>query len=372
MNVDTIVHLIDPPDDTNLILDHVLLVLTGIFAVIPAFGLEASAITGAVKEGQAAKQAGANAAQDGPATVNAGANAAGGVSKEVYAAGQFLESALFVVPQIGRFLFPVDTPASALLQISALKSRVVGLIQTVQGNLNKTVVSVMSNATEFLAFASQGNFTASAPSLPDQENYLLYAFNTYLISACLAGNNVVGTMARDTDVQQLATNASSTHLNWDFSSCRQYNEQGICDAWWYSKRYNSSFGLDNFNHMGRNYGQILTTLFQNYTTGELLFDAAFACNSNGNWGSPVNITVNIAGVNTQCLSQLKIATWDMACSDVAADSQCEFLEMPRQNTFFGDARIGSPAGSQKAPTFAVPYSYLGPALTRPSPRLKRD
>ena len=162
-----------------------------------------------------------------------------------------------------------------------LKSDIVNIIQ----NLNKTLVDVKANTTEFLAFASQGNFSETAPSLPDQTNYLLYAFNTYIMSQALNGNNVYGVLAQDTNPQSLATNGSKT--NYDLSDCEGYNEQKICDAWWYSERYSSAFGIDDFSHMNRAYGEILTELLSNYITGELLFDGAYACNAEGNYGQPV-------------------------------------------------------------------------------------
>lgn len=338
-NVDTIVQLIDPVDNTHLILDNILIALTGIFAVAPGLGLGAAAITGAVEN----------------------------LSKSIVVAAQTVENALVGFPQIGRYLFPVETAASQIVQMSALKSQLVGLVSTVQGNLNKTLVEVMNNQTGFLAFASQGNFTANAPSLPDQENYLLYAFNTYVISAGLAGNNVYGVMAKETNVKDLATNGTK-HLAYDLSACKQYNEQNVCDAFWYSETYQSTFGLDNFSKMNQNYGDVLTKLFKNYTTGQLLFDNAFACNSNGNYGQPVNVTVNAAGVNTQCLSQLQIVTWDMLCVD-PHNPHCEFLEVPRQNTFFH--QCGPKSDLFDDHTLCVPYAYLGPLVTNEKYHLVR-
>ena len=192
----------------------------------------------------------------------------------------------------------------------------------------------MPDASEFLAFASQGNFTALPPSLPDQSNYLYFAFNAYIISQALNGNNVHGVIGRDKNPQALATNG--TKLAYDID-CQGYNEQNVCDAWWYSGNYESAFTLDDFNHMNRNYGHQLTNLFANLTTGQLLFEGALACNSEGNFGQPVNITVNAAGVNTACISQLRIVIWDMSCTwpkqGGHRDKQCEFLETSAQPSY---------------------------------------
>ena len=341
-NVGEIVQLLDPLSSTNTVLDDVLITLTGIFSLVPGLGYLADRVEGFTDGWQAF--------------------------------AQIWENALFVVPQIGRWVFPVDSATSQVIQMADLSTQMGTIIQMVQDNLNKTLVDVMMNTTMFLAFASQGNFSASAPSLPDQTNYLLYAFNTYIISQALTGNNVYGVIGLNSNPQSLSFNGTKTNSAYDFSDCQGYNEQNVCDAWWFSGRYNSAFGLDDFSHMNRNYGDVLTTLFTNYTTGELLFDGAYACNANGNYGQPVNVTVNSAGVNTGCLSQLRILTWDMSCDNPLHRTSpgCEFLEAPRQNTFFGDCNSHSAYSVMDQPVYCVPYSYLGPLVTQNDIQLKRN
>lgn len=126
--------------------------------------------------------------------------------------------------------------------------------------------------------------------------------------------------------------------------------------------------------MDRDFGDVLTTLLTNYTTGELLFDGAYACNAAGNYGQPVNVSVNSAGLNTGCLSQLRILTWDMDCDDPLrhSDVGCEFLEAPRQGGFFGDCNSHSAYSVMDEPVYCVPYSYLGPLVTQDGIWLKRS
>ena len=331
--------LLDPLNQANTLLDDVLITLTGVFALVPGLSYLVSDVN-AFTEGWTAF-------------------------------AQVIENVLFTIPQIGRWIFPIDSATSQVIQMASLSTEMGSIIQTVQNNLNKTLVQVMQNTTMFLAFAAQGNFSASAPSLPDQTNYLLYAFNTYLISQALSGNNIYGVVALDTNPQSLSFNGTPTNAAYDFASaCAGYNEQNICDAWWYSGRYSSAFALDDFSHMARNYGAILTTLLSNYTTGELLFDGAYACNEAGNYGQPVNVTVNAAGVNTGCLSQLRILTWDMNCDDPRARG-CEFVEAPSQGGFFGDCNSHSVYSVMDDPVYCVPYGYLGPLVTQDYIRLKR-
>ena len=281
-----------------------------------------------------------------------------------------MSNALNTLPNIGRFLFPVGDSDSKIIQLADLSAKFAQTVLIpVQSNLNQTLSSVMSEVTEFLAFASQGNFTALPPSLPDQSNYLFFTFNTYLISQALNGNNVYGVIGRGTSPQAWATNGST--MNYDID-CQGYNEQNVCDAWWYSGNYESAVSLDNFSDMSKNHGQQLTDLFANLTTGQLLFEGALACNAEGNFGQPVNITVNAAGVNTACISQLRILTWDMSCAHprkqyTYRDRDCEFVETSAQWKFLDENAQHVTDQS----VLSVPAGYLGPLITDTEQKLRR-
>ncbi|KAL8990166.1 MAG: hypothetical protein Q9169_008191, partial [Polycauliona sp. 2 TL-2023] len=264
--------------------------------------------------------------------------------------------------------------------IAELKNQLGELIGEVQGNLNKTVVSVMADPAEFLAFASQGNFTAACPSLPDQQEYMLYAFNTYIISTCLRGNNIYGTMAKDTNVQALATNGSQQYLNEAFedlaTTCEGYSTQNVCSEWWYSGNHNATFGLNHFSHLDRSFHDVLETLFTKYTTGQLLFDNAYACSLSSpptsSSSSPITVTINSAGLNTQCLSQLPIVSWDMSCTGVR-DTTCEFEGgVESQGMWLRSCGSGSYFSVMDEPVWCVPRGYLGPLVNQRKWKLMRD
>ncbi|KAL8977981.1 MAG: hypothetical protein Q9205_006327 [Flavoplaca limonia] len=352
LNVEEIVHLLNPPDNTNLIISDILIALTGVFAVAPGLGLNIGNV------------------------LDKAVTKATETQKTLRTSLQFVEDAITGFPTIGRYLFPIDTAASSIVQIAELKNELGNLIGEVQGNLNKTVVSIMADPQEFLAFASQGNFTAACPSLPDQQQYMLYAFNTYIISTCLRGNNIYGTIAKDTNVQSLATNGSQHNLNDEFkdiaSSCEGYNSENICSEWWFSGNYNSTFGLNHFSHIDRSFHDVLKTIFTKYTTGQLLFDNAYACALNGKQDAPVAVTVNSAGVNTQCLSQLRIVSWDMSCDGVR-DKQCEFEDGVEANgMFLRSCGSGSYFSVMDMPVYCVPRGYLGPLIHQRRYKLMRD
>ena len=330
-NIDAIVQLLDPASDTQVVLQDVFVALQGGIGLVP-----------------------------GPLGVIAAVTQ---VSWLWQSAAQVITNAMLAAPNVGRFLFPVDSAPSQLIQMADLSSNFAGIIMKVQSNLNETLVSVMSNVTEFLAFAKQGNFTASAPSLPDQTNYLYYAFNTYLISMALQGNGISSVGAPDTNVMELVTNGTETYYP---ISCSEYDAQGVCDAFWYSSNLGITFTLDDFNHMNRNYGSVMSTLFQNWTSGELLFEGAYACNAEGNYGKPINITVNAAGVNTACVSQLQTLSWNMSCTN--PHGKCEFDGAPPQNSWC----YANQHHTTSTAIYSVPAGYLGPLLSRTRYPLRRN
>ena len=321
-NVAEIVEILSPPANTNVNLTGLVASLAYIFASMPG------------------------SAQNGT---------------EMATAAQPFQRALAITPSIGDYLYPsTNVSNSPLIQIADVTANLATITRSVQSNLNQTLTSVMANVTQFLSFASQGNFTASTPSVPDQTNYLLYAFNTYIASAILSSTGINGVLAQDTNVQQLATN--STTLAYNLTDCATYNQQGGCGSWWYSENFKSTFGLNDFNNLNRSFEAALSGLFQNLTTGELLFEGAYECNNVDKDGQALAITVGPQGVNTGCISQLQVLTWNMACTDPTKPN-CEFLEGPNQDNFFGKC---SNQGSSKTPCYAVPDSYLGPLIDQSS------
>ena len=238
----------------------------------------------------------------------------------------------------------------------------------VRSNLNQTVQSVMANATEFLAFAEQGNFSSKVQTLPDTTNYIKYAFNTYTIASALIKSNIYAVIGKGTNPTELATNG--TKIAYPIECTQGLDPQGVCDAWWYSTNYKSAFGLVSRDTPEMNYGDLQTKLFTNYTTGELLFEAAYECNNQGNHGGPVNITVTTAGVNTACISILDTYTWDMTCHDgvtrnVSGAKPCEYLEVGKQPGFW-DPSVSDPN------IVTVPAAYLGPAIAQDVVKITRS
>ena len=264
--------------------------------------------------------------------------------------------------------YPTGTTDSQLYQIADLKNNLAQIVETVLSNLENTTEYVMGNIDGFLAFADQGKFSEDLPSLQSENEYLLYVFNTYVISRALNGNGIHGVLGWNTNPQALATNG--TKLNYHIDACKGYDVLNTCDAWWYSGALQSAFGLDAFGEMNRPLGDTIRALLKDYTNGQLLFESAFNCSSQ----TSLNQTSTTEAFNTSCPSQLKIHTWDMSCTEPILNKTCEFTDgTTRQPQFLAGAGQGSSLYSfdDSDLGYSVPNSYLGPLITQDKYTLKR-
>ncbi|KAI4210793.1 MAG: hypothetical protein LQ351_006375 [Letrouitia transgressa] len=259
-----------------------------------------------------------------------------------------------VEDQISDILLALDLPQSGLKD--DLSSNLQDLTQLVQSKLQLTLTSVESDAEEFLAFVTVGSFSESSPSLLDATNDFMSAMATYLTTLALTKSDIYVTIGKNTSVSELATNG--TQLAYPIDCAQGLDPQGVCDAWWWSDKYQSSFGLVNRNTPSEAYGPKISKLLSlGFTTGQLLFDNAYACPHPV--GTPVDVNVTAAGVNTPCWSIIDVYAWDMAChADPTAvgddQANCEFEGSSKEPSFWGAS------GTTKS----VPNSYLGPAIAQ--------
>lgn len=277
------------------------------------------------------------------------------------------------IPTIVKLL---DSSNAGLSLQADLTSTLSKVTTSIRSNINQTTTSVLSNYTEFLAFAEQGKFSADLVSLPDATNYLTYAFNTYLASTALVESDIYLTVSRDTDVVKLATNG--TTLAYPLPECAAgLNKQGVCDTWYYSKNYDSTFGLVSRSKPQTNYAKLTDSLLTDLTSGELLFESSLACGGAAGREKSVgpsalpNVTLTVNGVNTACISVLDTYEWDKQCQLPAAGAapDCELVDVPAgtkvavQKGFLEEGQGG---------VRSVPPAYLGPAIAQTQVKLSRD
>ena len=134
---------------------------------------------------------------------------------------------------------------------------------------------------------------------------------------------------------------------------------GMCGAWWYDASSNTAYSIDHLNHMNRDYASMMNTFFGNWTTPDLLLGGAGRCHDNITTGGTLslsNITSSSGSIESTCLSNVTVCTYDQTCMD----SSCEFTDCPVQSGYFVNGCTGNGDGTFF--TVNVPYGYLGPWL----------
>ena len=210
-------------------------------------------------------------------------------------------------PSVGTYLFPVGTLDTQVAQFDQIANSLGTITTYLQNNVASALAAIQNDTQTFLAIVGSGNFSVTpVPSIADQSNSILTALNTYVISQCLQANNWVVTRAIDTDINALQANKSA--ISWDVPNCGSgYDGMSICGAYYFNNAIGVSFSLTNKGEMSKDPTNDMSQLFANWTTPDLLFNGAAQCQLQG--GSAPEVTFGASGINTSCLSNLKVCTW---------------------------------------------------------------
>ncbi|KAI9849737.1 MAG: hypothetical protein M1838_006273 [Thelocarpon superellum] len=316
--IGTIVRYISPPQQTNVIVQDVLVALGASLAFL-----------------------------DLPAAL-----AVTAVEGVVYSC---VEKALQQTPGILRFLFPATTVQPVDVEITELSSQIAGIVLQFQSQVSDTVSAIAQNATTFVAWAGTGGFSGTLPALDAETDNLYQVLNTYVISQAYNAKNIVATVGRDTNVQQLQANST---LQYDLN-CASYDANGVCGAWWYDNQTNNAYALDDPKTMSHNFHDDMEYLFHNnWTTGAMLFGGAYQCKGTDQYQQPPSISLNSQGLQTGCMSTLQVCTWQMHCNPYEL---CEFTDCPTQPYFnaHGCQLLSGPTTQAQ-----LPAGYLGDYLQK--------
>ena len=235
-------------------------------------------------------------------------------------------------------------------------------------NTMKVFTSVLGNATEFVSFITNGDFSEQVLSQQEISAYMTTSFLTYITSLALSKLNIFAVIGTDIDVSAVAKN--TTNLAYPLDCTNGYDANNVCDAWWYSTAQNSSIGLINADSPSTNYGPVLSQLFAaNITTGETLLDASAFCNIVKDQPK-TNVTLSVDGINTACITKIYTRTWDSSChktptAETETDDKCEFLEAAKMPGFWDISEKTKGARM-------VPAAYLGPALVQKDVPITRE
>lgn len=110
-------------------------------------------------------------------------------------------------------------------------------------------------------------------------------------------------------VRALQTNG--TELSFTTTCLSDYDKNGQCDTFWYDSVADTTYALISTDSRNRDsdYTTDMQTFLSGMTTGELLFTGAANC---GGGTSKSTVTVSNGAVNTDCLSSMKVCTWDQS------------------------------------------------------------
>ena len=94
------------------------------------------------------------------------------------------------VPGVGKFLFPVGTLNTQVAQFDQIANSMGTVTTCLQDNITSALAAIQNDTQTFLAIVGSGNFSVTPiPSIADQSDAMLCALNAYVISQCLQANN---------------------------------------------------------------------------------------------------------------------------------------------------------------------------------------
>jgi len=123
----------------------------------------------------------------------------------------------------------------------------------------------VNDVNAFAAFASTGAFSTFIPPINDTADQILNGLNAYIISQAYQASGVFITRQLNTSVRALTTNG--TALEYTLPCNSDYDENGICDTFWYDSVDDTTYALTpgNPDTRRKNYNSDMLTWFSNYT-----------------------------------------------------------------------------------------------------------
>ena len=273
-----------------------------------------------------------------------------------------VETALRQSPGVFKQLNPTGTLDSEVVQISNIYEGLGTIKTTYQQNISTALALVQRDFTTFSVFAANGSFIAPRNSLQAETENLTLALQTYIVSSCLASSNIVITLARDTNPQQLVSNGSLTTP--DLIQCASYDSYGVCSDWWYDPSTNAAYSLLSLSSMETNYYALMETLFSaGWTTGSSLFLGAKACaDHQAVFGGSNAPTLDPVTMTPRCISNVQVCVWDQSCQ--WGDQNCAFTgEYGWDLCKVPYGYEQDDCGGNGITSENIPAAYLGPLVT---------
>ena len=258
-------------------------------------------------------------------------------------------------PQVFKNLVPVGTTDSQIAQMVDLSSSLGGIVQQYQQNIADSIPLIVNDVDTFVNFASTGQFQVNPlPNIAVASDQLLTGLQTFVVSRALTANNVIITRANDMNIAELAAGGANNDLSYTTGCENGYDSNNFCGPFWYDNTTNTTYSLDGLGNMDDNFNSIRQQIFSNWTTPESLYRGAAGCHDIGGSNGQLDQFLILGNtLNTACLSNTQVCTWDLA----SLDEDHEFADCPSQTGYLVNGCMGEDDGVN------VPNGYIGEYLT---------
>ena len=230
-----------------------------------------------------------------------------GLSLLTRTAAQVLTISVQQAPSTAKALWPTGTQSSQSVQIANIESELGNSTNQLADMINNAVQLLMSDVPTFVKFCESGEWSgAQSLSLPSKVEGLDYALRTYMTSEVMNQNGWAAypSIGPYETLQDVENNISGFNC--------QMGNNSVCTNQWGSAYYWSQatgtvyqFFHKNLAYTGVTAYQVLQdTVDNNWAILEVLFDGAFNCTKEGNFGASV-VNFNWDGtLDIACISQL--------------------------------------------------------------------
>ncbi|KAL9621295.1 MAG: hypothetical protein Q9204_008127, partial [Flavoplaca sp. TL-2023a] len=163
-----------------------------------------------------------------------------GVSVGTQAASQAI-TALQQAPGLGKALLPTGSLDTEFKQLADIESSMGDILSQFHINIANALNASQSDFGIFSDLAQNGAYIAKQQSLNASTTRLTKVLKTFIVSQALQANNVIITVAFDTNPYEVSRNlsASSSEIaqanSWHVNCHDEFGEMpyGVCDNWWY-------------------------------------------------------------------------------------------------------------------------------------------
>ena len=257
-------------------------------------------------------------------------------------------------PQVFKNLVPVGTTQTQIAQMVDLSSSLGGIVQQYQQNIADTIPLIVNDVETFVNFASTGQFQVNPlPNIAVASDQLLTGLQTFIVSRALTANNAIITRANNTNIADLAAGPNND-LSYTTGCESGYDSNNFCGSFWYDNTTNTTYALDSLQNMNDDFSSIREQIFANWTTPESLYRGAAECHDLGGSNGQLDQFLILGNtINTACLSNTQVCTWDLT----SLDEDHEFADCPSQTGYIANGCTGEDDGVN------VPNGYIGPYLT---------